>query len=175
MATQTFLNEQESAAMPGMSSLPTMLACTPGTCVKAFHTVHRVCHRERRRLRIYCRIFVDIPYPSCPLKPLLRQTALLLTKAALCQGQWREFAQARQMHTSSVRTEGGGEEEGVTKKLVKKDFETKSNGCAQGPSNNPNRATIETKGTKGKTVHLSEHNIICVFRAFSLFANKSPV
>lgn len=140
MATQTFLNEQESAAMPGMSSLPTMLACTPGTCVKAFHTVHRVCHRERRRLRIYCRIFVDIPYPSCPLKPLLRQTALLLTKAALCQGQWREFAQARQMHTSSVRTEGGGEEEGVTKKLVKKDFERlKVTGVLKG------LATIQTE------------------------------
>lgn len=47
MATQTFLNEQESAAMPGMSSLSTMLAGTPGTSVQAFHTVHRICDRER--------------------------------------------------------------------------------------------------------------------------------
>lgn len=38
MATQTFLNEEESAAMPGMSSLSTTLARTPGTCVQAFHT-----------------------------------------------------------------------------------------------------------------------------------------
>lgn len=46
-ASQTSLNEQESAAMPGMSSLLTMLAYTPGTCVKAFHTVHWICDGKR--------------------------------------------------------------------------------------------------------------------------------
>lgn len=44
------------------------------------------------------------------------------------------------MHTSSVRTEGGGEEEGVTKKLVKKDFERlKVTGVLKG------LATIQTE------------------------------
>lgn len=38
MASETFLNEQESAAMPGMSSLLTMLGASPGTCIQAFHT-----------------------------------------------------------------------------------------------------------------------------------------
>lgn len=37
--TQAFLNEQESAAMPGMSPLSTMLVGTPGTSVQAFHTL----------------------------------------------------------------------------------------------------------------------------------------
>lgn len=38
MATHTFLNEQESAAMSGISSLSTMLVGTPGTSVQALHT-----------------------------------------------------------------------------------------------------------------------------------------
>lgn len=48
MVTETFLNEQESAAMPGMSSLSTKPAGTPGTSIQAFRTLHWICDRERR-------------------------------------------------------------------------------------------------------------------------------
>jgi len=73
MATQTFLNEEESAAMPGMSSLSTMLATTPGTCVQAFHTLHWICDREKRRLRNYSRIFVDLFLPVVPQTSVLNK------------------------------------------------------------------------------------------------------
>lgn len=46
VSTETFLNEQESAAMPGMSSLSTMFTLTSGTSIQAFHTVHWLCDRE---------------------------------------------------------------------------------------------------------------------------------
>lgn len=39
-ATETFLNEQESAAMPGMSLLPTVFSGTHGTSIQVFHIVH---------------------------------------------------------------------------------------------------------------------------------------
>lgn len=46
VATETFLNEWESAAMPGMSSLSTMFTLTSGTSIQAFHNVHWLCDGE---------------------------------------------------------------------------------------------------------------------------------
>lgn len=48
-----------------------------------------VTERERRRLRIYCRIFVDIR------TPVVLQIPLLNKLLCVCQGKCREFTQAR--------------------------------------------------------------------------------
>lgn len=144
MATQTFLNEEESAAMPGMSSLSTMLATTPGTCVQAFHTLHWICDREKRRLRNYSRIFVDLFLPVVPQTSVLNKVHFYWLKLACIRvSAERSHRLHRPTHTSNVNKEGEGEAEGEKRRL-KRGFE-RLIGVFRDRATIQNRETIETK------------------------------
>lgn len=138
MATETFLNEQEFAAMPGMLSLPACWLRPTGPSIGAFHMVNWMCDTDRRPPSVRKKVFVSRWYLSCsnnprllPCPTTLRQTAFWLTHPFWCLSQYGQFARGRQTNAylDGQRGERGrwrGRGGCCRKKLV---WKMKSNQC----------------------------------------------
>lgn len=116
MATQTFLNEQDSAAMLGISSLSAMLASPTGTDVQAFHTNRKLSlvvgregvETEAQRNVLYFQILAPQLLLKLPVR--FHPSWLELSCAQANVETWLRLA--RQSHTSAIKAREEGREGG---------------------------------------------------------------
>lgn len=104
MATHTFLNEQESAAMPG---IPLNLACCYPLGV-VFKPDTLCTEYVQEGIKAITEGYFKIPIPKFFKMHVL--TVAALHQRARAESSFRLY---RHMHTSSYSKEGGGEQKGV--------------------------------------------------------------